>query len=576
MDPLGLVVHDEESFLTKVVNRGMDQGIFTRDRADEIIRISVAMANKYVLHKEVDFRSQDELAKVQETILKLVGVGLEMRAGEDVDEGVRLLMEASPVDLFRIAYTRIGKLRQAWRLLLQDHHVELLISQKEYECLDELSCQRLAEMSVFSETEIETIKSLTLEDELFSSLGIVEYYEGELERYQFILRLREILPFEMLNRSPNVRADNLSEVDCVREALLNTLIISAYLDGKDPVTVTMSDVRTFLGRLDVTDGADVFPTEVEDVLLEIIQELGEGLDDHDAGLFTKEAIRMAQDFFETIVNEWATVSSHEPDVFFKRWARLVIAADSLDPLARLAADGEPLDEYDYEMLVEHLSRGSDEELLKATSELPWSLMSPDQVIRLFQDFPDFQESMAAGLSLAGFSAAEIVDFLETVAPDAVESLLSTLEETLGTVEFTIEDLEIIASLPYQETDKLLRWANPPVDYDARSMMSDFGDASERMRRIFLLTTWGTDSFPGLVQEGWTVDSGFMKKFVKELAPPDLVMAFLEAAAGGKKPKVVKTKKESTLQFQPKELAALFGALPVATRRAAVKHFTGDS
>ena len=298
MDPLGLVVHDQEGFLTKVVNQGMDEGIFTTDRADEIIRISVAMANKYVLQKEVDFRSQDELVKVQETILKLVGVGLEMRTGGDVDEGVRLLMDASPVDLFRVAYTRVSKLRQAWRLLLLDHYVKLLISEKEYECLDELSCQRLAEMSVFSETEIETINSLTLEDELFNSLGIVEYYEGELDRYQFVLRLREILPFELVNRSPNVRASNLSEVDCLREALLNTLIVSAYLEAKDPVTVTLSDIREFLGRLDVTDGADVFPREVEDILVSIIQELGEDLDDHDAALLTKESIRMAQEFFE--------------------------------------------------------------------------------------------------------------------------------------------------------------------------------------------------------------------------------------------------------------------------------------
>ena len=75
MDSFGLVVHDPQSFLAKTVNYGMDEGIFTRDRADEIIRISVAMANKYVLHKEVDFRSTEELAKVQETILKLVETG---------------------------------------------------------------------------------------------------------------------------------------------------------------------------------------------------------------------------------------------------------------------------------------------------------------------------------------------------------------------------------------------------------------------------------------------------------------------------------------------------------------------
>ncbi len=577
MDPLGLVVHDQEGFLTKVVNQGMDEGIFTRDRADEIIRISVAMANKYVLHKEVDFRSQDELVRVQETILKLVGVGLEMRTGGDVDEGVQLLMDASPVDLFRVAYTRVSKLRQAWRLLLLDHHVKLLISEKEYECLDELSCQRLAEMSVFSETEIETIKSLTLEDELFSSLGIVDYYEGELDGYQFILRLREILPFELVNRSPNVRASNLSEVDCLREALLNTLIVSAYLEAKDPVTVTLSDIREFLARLNVTDGADVFPREVEDILLNIIQELGEGLDDHDAALFTKESIRMAQEFFETIVNEWATINSREPDVFFKRWARLVIVADSPDPLAHIAVAGEPLDEYDYETIIEHLGRSPGEDILKIASELPWSRMTPDQVIRLFQEFPDYQVSMVDSVSLVGFNAAEVVDFLEEVVPEAFNGLFPSLEQAMGTVEFTIEDLEIIAALPYEEVYRLLRAARPPVDYDPRSMVSDFGDSSERMRKIFLLCSWGTDSLPALVQEAWTVDSSFMKKFAKELVAANLAIPFLEAAAGGKKPKVVKTKKkEATLQFQPKELAAFFNSLPVAARRAAVKHFAEDS
>ena len=55
MDSFGLVVHDAQNFLAKTVQYGLEQGIFTRDRADEIIRISVAMANKYVLHKEVDF-----------------------------------------------------------------------------------------------------------------------------------------------------------------------------------------------------------------------------------------------------------------------------------------------------------------------------------------------------------------------------------------------------------------------------------------------------------------------------------------------------------------------------------------
>ena len=96
MESWGLVVHDEQAFLAKVVNLGVDEGILTADKVDEIIRISVAMANKYVLQKEIDFRSQDELAKVQETIIRLVGIGLEIKSKGIVEEGVRLLIDASP------------------------------------------------------------------------------------------------------------------------------------------------------------------------------------------------------------------------------------------------------------------------------------------------------------------------------------------------------------------------------------------------------------------------------------------------------------------------------------------------
>jgi hypothetical protein len=294
MDSFGLVVHDEQNFLAKTVQSGLEQGIFTRDRADEIIRISVAMANKYVLHKEVDFRSTEELGKVQETILKLIGVGLEIKSGGDMEDGISFLMEVSPVDLFRIAHTRVEKLRHRWEQLLQNHRIEILVSPVEYESLSDIAHQRLSEMSIFTESEIHTIESLTLEDDLFSTLSLLEYYESELERYQFILKLRKILPFTMLNRSRSVRAENLSEVDSLREALINTLIISMYVDSSDPVSLTMVNVRQFLGSLELTQDTDIFPEELEDVLVELIQELGEKLNDHDAALLTKEILRSAR------------------------------------------------------------------------------------------------------------------------------------------------------------------------------------------------------------------------------------------------------------------------------------------
>ena len=110
METYGLVAHDDKSFLAKVVELGIQKGELSRDRADEIVRMSVAMANKYVLQKEIDFRSVEQLAKVQQTVLKLVGLGLEIKSEGDADEGVFHLKERSPVDLFRLAYTRIESL----------------------------------------------------------------------------------------------------------------------------------------------------------------------------------------------------------------------------------------------------------------------------------------------------------------------------------------------------------------------------------------------------------------------------------------------------------------------------------
>ena len=122
---------------------------------------------RYVLHKEVDFRSPEELEKVQETILKLMGVGLEIKSGRLLDAGLTILMGTSPVDLFRIAHTRIEKLRNRWNLLLQDHRIEIMVSAKEYGAMSELTRQQLSEMSIFTEAEVHTIESLTLDDEMF-------------------------------------------------------------------------------------------------------------------------------------------------------------------------------------------------------------------------------------------------------------------------------------------------------------------------------------------------------------------------------------------------------------------------
>ncbi len=572
MDTLGLVVHDEQTFLTKVVNTGMEQGIFTRDRADEIIRISVAMANKYVLQKEVDFRSTEELARVQETVLKLIGVGLEIKSKGEIETGIQLLMEASPVDLFRLAYTRIERLRHSWRLLLRDHRIEILVNADEYQCLADITCQRLSEMSIFSESELHAIRSLTLDDELFATLGLVEYYEAELERYQFILRLKEILPFSMLNRSPSVRADNLAEADSIRNALINTLIMSGYAESDDPVAITMRDVRGFLEALDPTDTVDLFPEDVENAILDVIHELGEGLDEQEGSLLAREIIGSAHKLLETIIHEWDTVNSQSESVFFKRWSRLVILSDVPDPINRLLSSDEMLDEFDFEMLLNQLLSLTGTDALKLIEKLPWNRMAPEQIIGLFHQAHPFQRAFAENIFLMGFSALELLELLEEVDSEVFKELTPVLEKFMHETYFSLEDLETLATLPHLEASSLLRMANPPAEYDAKQVLEEFRDASDKIRQVLFHSCLRADFFPQLVELAWSIDANLVKREVKTI-PASQIGPFL-LAAGGHEPKFARKPRseEGTLQFESKDLNSLFRSLPATKKKAAVKFF----
>jgi hypothetical protein len=573
MDSLGLVVHDEQTFLTKVVNAGMEQGIFTRDRADEIIRVSVAMANKYVVQKEVDFRSTDELAKVQETVLKLIGIGLEIKSKGEVDSGLIMLMEASPVELFRLAYTRVDKLRHRWHKLLHDHSIQILVSVDEYECLSEVTCQRLANMSIFSESETHTISSLTLPDELFSNLGLVEYYEAELERYEFILRLKKILPFRLLNRSPNVQGENLSEVDSIREALINTLVISAYTDSPDPVAVTMEDVRRFLAAVDVTEIADFFPEDIENAVLDVVQELGEDLDEQEGALLAKEVIRISQKLLETIVSEWDTITSPSENVFFKRWCRLVILSGAPDAVDRILSQQEKLDDFDFEMLLAQMMNVPEERVVGIIERLPWNRMTPDQIIRLFHSLEQYQKQMASTADLNGFSAPELIDLLEGLNPAALHGLVPGLKKCFSEAAFTIEDLEILAGLPNAEAVRLLRMTKGPVDYGAEQAFQEYKEGSDKTREILFYSCIGRDFFPGLFEEAWAENAAFVRKMAKAVPPKEIGRVLL-AANAGKPPKVlIISDKDAQLEFEVKEVTSFFRSLPAAKRKAAIKFFS---
>jgi hypothetical protein len=573
METWGIVAHDEQTFMAKVVDLGIEEGILTRDRVDEIIRISVAMANKYVVQKEVDFRAPEELAKVQETILKLVGIGLEMRSRGSMTEGIRLLMEASPVELFRLAYTRIEKLRERWKLLLAEHRVEIMVSSEEFRCLSDLTCQRLADMSVFTESEIHTIRSLTMDDAMFTSLGVLEYYESELERYEFILRMKEILPFKLLNKSSRVRAEHLSEVDSIREALINTLVISAYVDGPDPVTVTMADIRAFLTKLTVTEAAEAFSDELEDVVINLIHELGEGLGEHEASLLTKEILETTRKLVESVVSEWATVNSSSEVTFFKRWSRLAILTDAPDPIERVLASDGAVDEFDFEMLTERLAGLKDRDVELLIEQLPWNRMSAAQIVTMFHRFPSHEETLARHVSLISFNAEELMELLEGLTPEAVASVTPALQELLSKARFTLEELELLVAPPHHELLNLLWKANTPSDVSARRILTEFKEGSRTRREVILSSCVGADFFRELFLEAWATDPALVKRQVRAL-PPREIGRFLLAAAGESKPRIVRSgNKDPELHFQHKELNALFKSLPATKKRAVTRFFS---
>jgi hypothetical protein len=572
MENFGLVIHDEESFIARVVERGIQQGKLAREKADEIVRISVAMANKYVLQNEIDFRSVEQLAKVQQTVFKLVGIGLEIKSKGEIDEGVAYLRDLTPVDLFRLAYTRIVNLRNEWKKLLLNDRIQILVNSKEYDCLSELACQALANMSVFNEGELYSIKSLTLEDDLFTSLSILEYYESELKRYQFILRLKDVLPFNMLNRSHLVNAENLSEVDSIREALINTLVISGYLETRNPIALSVIEIREFLESIDWNLVEEPFPLQIEGTVIDVIQELGHGMSEEEASLLAKEIIRTIQKLMTTIVNDWKTVASPSPAIFFKRWERIVILSDKLDELEQLVTPSGGFDEFEFETLVERLSGLTERGLRDVVVHLPWESLTPDQIIRLFHDLRPHQKMLGKYVRLREFSGPELIDLLECMDNDSIRTIVPKVKEALASISLELEDLETLASLPEIDQYGVLRSVAPP-QLDRGQALIEFRDGSLRIRKILFQSCIGAEFFPDLFFEAWAMDPKFVKREVRSLSVSE-IGPFLHSVSGHLPPKAVKSSHgEFELEFSSNELNSFYKSLPASKKKAAIRFFT---
>ena len=571
MENYGLVIPDDQSFMARVVELGVQNGILTRDRADEIVRISVAMSNKYVIQKEIDFRSLEQLARVQQTVLKLVGMGLEIKSEGSLEVGVKFLVEVSPVELFRLAYTRTENLRNEWKKLLLNHQIPILVDKEQYSCLSDIACQILSEMSVFTESELYAIQSLKLDDELFTSLTILEYYESELRRYQFILKLRDILPFHMLNKSPLVNADNLSEVDSIREALINTLVISGFLETETPVVVTTDEVRAFIGSVDWLSAEDPFPVEIESTVIDVIHELGQGLQEEEASLLAKEVISSVQNLVTTIAHDWKTVNSPLTQVFLKRWARLAILSDTFDEFDQLGMQSGKMDEFEYENLINKMARMSEAEMINLLSLMSWEALTPDQIIRLFHDFGPHHGKFVEYVSLREFSGAELIDLMETIEPSSLKELIPKIKEALASVSLDLEDMEVISSIGEIDSLELLRASAPPQLEKGQALL-EFRYGNPRIRKILFHSCIGAEFFHDLFLEAWNMDPHFVKREVRSISPRE-IGRFLELASGRARPAVVAVENdEFQLQLTDKDISNFFDSLPTTKKKAAIRHF----
>ncbi len=571
----GLVIPDDQSFLARVVELGVQNGILTRDRADEIVRISVAMSNKYVIQKEIDFRSLEELARVQQTVLRLVGVGLEIKSNGKPDEAVGLLADVSPVEFFRLAYTRTENLRNEWKKLLLNHGVPILVDKEQYRCLSDIACQILSEMSVFTESELHTIESLKLDDDMFTSLTILEYYESELRRYQFILKLREILPFEMLNKSHLVNADNLSDVDSIREALINTLVISGFLETENPVVVTIDQIRAFVESVDWLSAEDPFPVEIESTVIDVIHELGQGLQEDEASLLAKEVIRSVQKLVSTISHDWKTINSPLTQVFFKRWTRLAILSDTFDEFDQIGLQSGKMDEFEYENLIKKMAQVFEAEKTNLLSRFHWEALTPDQIIKLFHDFRLHQSKFVEYVSFGEFSGTELIDLIEILEPPVLKDLIPKIKEALGGISLDLEDMDVLASIAEIDSFELLRASAPP-QLDKDQALLEFRDGHLKIRKILIHSCIGSDFFHDLFLEAWNTDPQFVKREAKSISPSEIGQ-FIASACGSVQPKVTPLDDgQFQLHLADKEISNFFDSLPTTKKKAAIRHFLKSS
>jgi hypothetical protein len=240
-----------------------------------------------------------------------------------------------------------------------------------------------------------------------------------------------------------------------------------------------------------------------------------------------------------------------------------------DPVDRILAAQNTLDEFDFDILLERLAGLRDEDAHDVIDRLPWKVMTPSQVIRLFHSFHNYHQWLGKHVSLNGFGATELIHLLEGLDQSAVKILKPSLKQALESGQFTIEDLEFLVAPYHTDLLPLLLSVNLNPDIGLKYVLSEFREGSKRRREIILYSCVKSDFFPEFFAEVWGTDSNFVKHQVNAF-PTSRLGSFLLSAAGGCKPRVIEsTKKIPDLDFGSKEVNELFNSLNPGKKKAVI-------
>ncbi|MFH0960619.1 MAG: hypothetical protein V1897_18180, partial [Pseudomonadota bacterium] len=300
--------------------------------------------------------------------------------------------------------------------------------------------------------------------------------------------------------------------------------------------------------------------------------LGQGLPTDEASLLAKEVIRSVQNLVATIAHDWKTINSPAPQVFLKRWARLAIISDTFDELDQYIMESGNIDEFEYENLTKKMSQISDAEMINLLRRMPWEILTPDQIIRLFHDFRPHQSKFFEYVSLKEFTGAELIDLIETVEPATLKGSIRKIKEALASMSLDLEDMEVISSIAEIDSFDLLRAsAIPQLDKD--QALLEFRDGNLQTRKILFHSCMGAEFFRDLFLQAWDMDPQFVKREARSLAPSE-IGRLLELVSGKVGPRLVPSKNnEFLLEFADKDISSFFDGLPTTKKKAAIRHFS---